>query len=254
MPYLKFISDKCLKKLILDEVVKKYDQALKKYDLNRFYSNKIDPIKFTFDSEFFNIKIEKVIEKELMRQRDKKVNNAVGKFHHNVFKCINGWFVPNSGFDIINSQNTIFVEIKNKHNTMNSSSAEKTYLKMLRKVAESQNNKCFLVEVIAKKSQNIIWTITIDGEKYSNDRIRKISLDKFYEIVTGQKEAFKNLISAILEIIKDISKERNLTVFSEKDTVVEELKKKNSNILQQLFLDTFYDYNGFCNNKKSTLK
>lgn len=36
----------------------------------------------------------------------------------------NGWSVPKEGFDIVNEKKKIFVEMKNKHNTMNSSSSQ----------------------------------------------------------------------------------------------------------------------------------
>ena len=41
-------------------------------------------------------------------------------FHQNIFKYINPkWKVPKKGFDLINEKDKIFVEMKNKHNTMN---------------------------------------------------------------------------------------------------------------------------------------
>lgn len=52
-----------------------------------------------------------------------------------------------------------FVELKNKHNTMNSSSSQKTFMKMQNHLLNSKNSKdiCALVEVIAKKSANEPW-------------------------------------------------------------------------------------------------
>jgi hypothetical protein len=46
--------------------------------------------------------------------------------------------------------------MKNKHNTMNSSSSQKTYNKMQDKLSEDNQNRCYLVEVISKNSQNIV--------------------------------------------------------------------------------------------------
>jgi hypothetical protein len=40
------------------------------------------------------------------------------------------WSVPSNGYDVENLSNHQYVEMKNKHNTMNSSSAQKTYIKM----------------------------------------------------------------------------------------------------------------------------
>lgn len=245
MSYLTFISNKDLKEIIVIEVANTYKRVLKGYDLKEFYKNKVDPIKFIFDSKFYRKDIESVIEDELQRQRDKSVSNSVGRFHQNIFKYINGWYVPNKGFDIINNENTVFVELKNKHNTMNSSSASKTYMKMLDKIAKDPSFKCYLVEVIANSCQNIPWSISVDGQLMVNERIRRVSLDNFYSIVTGVPNAFKLLCdalpSAIDEILIDFPHEYN----KKDDTVIQELKSLNSDILEQLFKDTFHGYNGF---------
>lgn len=49
---------------------------------------------------------------------------------------------------------------------------------------------CFLAEVIAKRSQNTVWRCSVDGSSVSHDRIRRVSMDKFYGIVTGIDNAF----------------------------------------------------------------
>jgi len=41
-----------------------------------------------------------------------------------------GWTVPDTGYDVINTAKHIYVEMKNKHNTMNSSASQKTYMRM----------------------------------------------------------------------------------------------------------------------------
>lgn len=74
--------------------------------------------------------------------------------------------------------------MKNKHNTMNSASSQKTYMKMQNTLLQDQNATCFLVEVIAKNSQNIPWICSVDGVRMENSKIRRLSIDKFYETVT----------------------------------------------------------------------
>ena len=44
-------------------------------------------------------------------------------------------------------------------------------------------------EAIAKKSQNIKWSTTVDGKNVSHKKIRRVSLDQFYALVTGQEDA-----------------------------------------------------------------
>lgn len=134
--------------------------------------------------------------------------------------------------------------MKNKHNTMNSSSSQKTYMRMLNKIANESNAECFLVEAIAKNSQNIIWKVSLDGEKVENERIRRVSMDKFYEIVSGDKEAFYKICMELPKLIDEIIKEnKELQVGS--DTVVDELREKNPDLLKALYLLAFKEYEGF---------
>ena len=163
-------------------------------DLARFNKNLIDPIKLTFDSKVYNNDIRSVIESEIVRQMDKSNTNHIGYFHQNIFNYIgDGWSVPQKGYDIVNEDKNYFVEMKNKHNTMNSSSSQKTYMRMQNTIIRNPKATCMLVEVIARKSQNIIWNVRLDNESVSNKNIRRVSIDKFYELVTGEKTAFINL-------------------------------------------------------------
>jgi len=49
------------------------------------------------------------------------------------------------------------------------------------------------VEVITQKSQNIIREMTVDGSSVFNKKVRGVSIDKFYKLVTGDKIALKQL-------------------------------------------------------------
>jgi hypothetical protein len=178
---------------------------------------------------------------------DKTNSNHIGYFQQNIFKYIgnSNWTVPTQGFDIVNEELKIFVEMKNKHNTMNSSSSQKTYMRMLSKIEEDRDNQCFLVEVIAKNSQNIIWNVSLDGVSISKERIRRVSIDKFYEIVTGEAEAFKNLVEVLPKVMDDVLSE--LTQNSIQNTVFEELSRIDENLLKSLYLLSFGRYEGFNN-------
>ena len=184
---LAFIDRNDFKKHVSD-TIKTYDNTLKGIDLHSFNSNIIDPIKLTFDSKVYRKTIEEVIENELVRQRDKTNTNAIGYFHQNLFKYIDNCEVPNVGFDVIYTRSNgsrVYVEMKNKHNTMNSSAAQKTFLKMTTQILSDDNCDCYLVEIIAKRSQNIVWNVSLDYERVSNEHIKRVSIDKFYEEVTA---------------------------------------------------------------------
>ena len=237
---LGFISDENILQHVKDTVGKyRFEMSLK--DFNK---NLIDPIKMTFDSRVYKENIENRIDNEVSRQIDKSNTNLIGYFHQNIFEYISGeWDVPANGFDVVNETDKLYVEMKNKHNTMNSSSSQKTYMRMQHKISTEPSAKCFLVEVIAKKSQDLPWQISLDGTSISSENIRRVSIDKFYEIVTGDKFAFKKLceqLPIIIDDAVDMLDDRAST-----NTVLAELKEYSENILESLYLLSFEKYQGF---------
>ena len=71
-------------------------------------------------------------------------------------------------------------------------------------------------------------------------------MDKFYEIVTGDKEAFYKICMELPTLIDEIIEEnKELQVGS--DTVISELKEKNPDLLKALYLLAFREYEGFNN-------
>ncbi|ADI39035.1 Eco47II family restriction endonuclease [Waddlia chondrophila] len=213
-------------------------------DLKSFNKSLVDPIKLTFDSKIYQRSIESVVEDEVFRQLDKSNTNQIGYFHQNIFKYLHqGWKVPEKGFDVINEEKKVFVEMKNKHNTMNSSSAKSTYIRMQNKILSCPDSVCYLVEVIAKESQDIVWKISNDGSILSDPRIRRMSIDKFYGLVTNDPQSFKNLCSVLPSVLDDVVcevKERSLN-----NTVMEELKAVDHDILKSLYMLSFKKYEGF---------
>lgn len=215
-------------------------------NLAEFNNNLIDPIKLTFDAKIYGKSFEDIIEAECIRQIDKSNTNHIGYFHQNLFQYAgNDWYVPETGFDVANDTKKIYVEMKNKHNTMNSSSAKSTYMKMQQQIITDPSSTCMLVEAIAKKSQNIVWSVSLDGNKYNNERIRRVSMDKFYEEVFEDPNAFRNLCQALPNILDDVIEETHLGVLE--NTVYEELERINSDTFKSLYLLAFRTYEGFDN-------
>ncbi len=215
-------------------------------DLKGFNENIIDPVKLTFDAKVYGKTFEEIINSECIRQIDKTNSNRIGYFHQNLFKYAGGgWMVPEAGFDVINETRHIYVELKNKHNTMNSTSSQKTYMKMQGQLLQDDQATCMLVEVIAKKSQNTKWTTTVDGILYSHERIRHVSIDKFYEIVFGDNEAFFKLCKALPDILDDVI--ADLQCGSIQNTVYDELQELSPDTFKSLYLLAFKTYDGFQN-------
>ena len=252
MGYVSFISDEDLLRCI-KELHQSYERCKKNSTVDKFYSNKVDPIKFQFDMAFNEIDEESYIKSEIARQDDKTISNAIGVFQQSLLGCIDGIndLGVGQGCDISNTAGTIFAEVKNKHNTMNSSSAEATFQKLQAVADKNPNATCYLVQIIAKNSIDELWEGSFNHKYYSHPRVRIISGDKFYALLTGIPDAFKQLCDAIPRATRDYlasiavsssTGAAQVSVYSQLDTKAQNAGKT---LLEQIMSDNFSTYNGF---------
>ena len=68
-------------------------------------------------------------------------------------------------------------------------------------------------------------------------------IDKFYEIVTGDKYAFKKLCEALPKVLDDVV--ASLKSDNIENSVFKELNDISPNLLQSLYLLSFNKYEGF---------
>lgn len=225
--------------------IEKYGEKLESFDVKRFNKNIIDPIKLIFDKTVYRSSWEEIVGNEIFRQRDKANNNDIGYFHQRIFQYIHNCHVPDNGkeggWDVIYENpeglvlpdgdivHKVYVEMKNKHNTMNSSAAGKTYIKMQNQLLKDDDCACFLVEAIAQRSQNIKWETTVDKNKVSHKRIRRVSLDQFYALVTNEEDSFFQMCMNLPEVIEKVVNSSSDVKVPE-DTVLKELQ----NIAKQI--------------------
>jgi hypothetical protein len=256
---LSYISEKDFKEHV-KLTIRQYGEKLAAFDLAKFNSNVVDPIKLIFDKAAYRFSCEEIITNEIFRQRDKSSNNDIGYFHQRIFQYIVGCTVPNKGWDVVFTKNgmidlpdgdkvkTVFVEMKNKHNTMNAAASGKTYMKMQGQLLQDDDCACLLVEVIAKKSQNVAWSVSVDGTKQKHKRIRRVSMDEFYSLVTGQDDAFHAMCKVLPSVIEDIIGNEEIETVGE-DTVIQELKHMailhNGHFELALYMLGFRSYKGF---------
>lgn len=249
--------------------INKYGDKLKSFDLKRFNKNIIDPVKMIFDKTVYNATWDEIISNEIFRQRDKANNNDIGYFHQRIFQYIDKCRVPDNGkeggWDVIyenpngieissaGTVSRVYVEMKNKHNTMNSASAGKTFIKMQNQLLKDDDCACFLVEAIAQRSQNIKWETTVDKNKVGHKLIRRVSIDRFYALVTGEDDAFYKICMALPNTIKKAVDELGNSIVPN-DTVIDELKKlskkydfdsEDLSIAMAVYMLGFQSYLGF---------
>ena len=83
----------------------------------------------------------------------------------------------------------------------------------------------------------------LDGKAVSHERIRRVSVDKFYELVTGEQTAFKDLCEKLPQVMDDVISDIELD--AEKNTVLTELENISPNLVKSLYLLSFSKYEGF---------
>ncbi len=268
MNELTFISEENFRNHV-KATIKKYGEKLESFDLKRFKKNIVHPLHHIFYKTVYSATWEEIISNEIFRQRDKSNNNDIGYFHQRIFQYMKNCEVPangeNGGWDVIYKNidgveipgagkvHTVYVEMKNKHNTMNSASAGKTFIKMQNQLLKDDDCACFLVEAIAKKSQNIKWETTVDQQKVNHKLIRRVSIDEFYSLVTGDEEAFFKMCMALPDVIKEAVNEMD-DVTVPNDTVLSELKEWSKHleiendemaIAMAVYMLGFTGYKGF---------
>lgn len=247
--YVNFVSDDHLMSCIRN-LYASYEKAKAKISKRKFYNNKIDTIKLTFDTKFNQINEESIIETEILRQIDKSINNSIGTFHEQLLGGIQGYQIgQQSGFDIKAEDDTLFADIKNKHNTMNSSSAEALFQKLARYADNYKTAKCYWVQILAKGSFNEHWSGDINGKEYSHSRVFKISGDEFYALLSGNKNAlyelYKALPKAIDDFLKLVKSESTKSENSALSEIKEATETSERTILDQITFENYSYYIGF---------
>lgn len=266
---LTFITEEELENHV-KETIEKYGEKLDGFDLRRFNKNLIDPVKMIFDKTVYRATWGEIVSNEIFRQKDKSNNNDIGYFHQRIFQYIKHCEVPPNGkaggWDVIYKNpdgivipdagrvSTVYVEMKNKHNTMNSAAKGKTFIKMQNQLLHDDDCACYLVEVIAQRSQNIKWETTVDKSRVGHKLIRRVSIDQFYAQVTGEETAFYDLCMVLPGVIEKVVR----TMEHEKiqrDTVMDELKEwaqqlngsmDEMSITMAMYMLGFNGYPGFC--------
>ncbi len=253
----------------VEQTIEKYGEKLESFDIKRFNKNIVDPVKLIFDKTVYRSTWSEIVSNEIFRQRDKSNNNDIGYFHQKIFQYIDKCRVPDNGkeggWDVIYENpagielpggevvKRVYVEMKNKHNTMNSSAAGKTLMKMQNQLLNDDDCACFLVEAIAKRSQNDVWNPSVDGKKIAHKRIRRVSLDKFYELVTGDEDAFFKMCMVLPDVIEEVVNNSEETKVPN-DTVYDELRAsanaigcdaEDLSMAIAIYMLGFGTYNGF---------
>ena len=264
---LTFISEEDLTSHV-KATIANYGEKLESYDLNRYVETGIDPIKLLFDKNVYHANWNTIISNEISRQRE-KANSCISYFHKGIFRYMPNCHIPTDGkegsWDVIYKNpagipipdagivHTIYAQLKNASCTLDSKPGRNLFIRMQNQLLSDNDCACFLIDIIAPHSQNIKWEHSLDNLKVGHKLIRRVSLDQFYALVTGQEDAFYQVCMALPAVIEKAVQELDGSLIPH-DTVMDELRERASqlniasedmSIAMATYLLGFGGYTGF---------
>lgn len=188
-------------------VILNFIKDIQKLEIN-LYENKLDALDIIFSSVFFNktnYSLDCWIKKEKERQLNKALLNKIGILHEDMGESFSGWEKIDKnneqalghGFDLINKQKKIIIELKNKWNTFNSNSKKTVYDKGVKFVLKNSSWCVYVVYIIPKNGK--FCKLFVDKESNTSYKnLKCIDGDTFYTMVSGDKNFFKNLVTTLV--------------------------------------------------------
>lgn len=204
--YVDFVSDEhflnCVK-----WVCDSYIHDAKK-TVEEMQKNIMDPFKMIFDITNNKINVHDWIRSEATRQADKTINNRIGDFHQKLLGGVQGWKNLGTGdeseVDLKKIDNSVFIELKNKFNTVNSSSLAQSRRKLEKILEKYPKARAYWAFVIDKSgsSGDAVWVY--NGK--NDPRIRKVWGKQVYVLITGDADALIKVWKALPLAISDVLK------------------------------------------------
>lgn len=242
MSYLNWIEDSDLINAV-EKVYQTLQQALNTTSLKRLQANVVDPFSLVFETALTGMTMEEWISQETQRQVQKTLSNAVGEFHQEILGACAGWTNLGIGhptkLDLKKSDDSVFAEIKNKHNTMNDASQREAHRRLLDVVHRYPKANVYLVELIRarKSAYDEVWVY----KGSSNPSLKKISGELFYAMVTEDEHAIFDLCRIISQVIADHRSEWGSVSSKTAGTYAQLTAKIGDSVSDDTILDYFVD-------------
>lgn len=171
------------------------------------YRNGIDPFSSLVDAAFQNISPHDWLEQEKVRQAQKSLQNAIGAFHQNVLGSMPGWRDAGyaGSFDVESASKRILAEVKNKYNTMNSTTAKGVCDSLAKHLDNGKSGfTAYLVQIIPKTSTPYDEEFAPHRSAPPREDIRRIDGKSFYALATGDSDALRKVYEAMPEMLAKI--------------------------------------------------
>jgi len=170
-----------------------------------YKKTKIDEIKKESDKVGYNMTDEQWKKYDSERLRDKQINNKIGELHEYLLNNCEDFVKSNTvdktlKVDTMKKDKSIFLEIKNKYNTMNSSARNDT-IEKLKKVKEKYPDAICAIGII--NGENHIKKICEKPE------IWQYSGEDLFKLVFNDENYYKFVKNCIIDGMKDWINEYN---------------------------------------------
>ena len=126
----------------------------------------------------------------------RSVEDAIGDMHENIIGKIPGWEFWDAGYDVRNDSKKILAEIKNKHNTLNSTNERGVIQELDVHLRGLQAWTGYLVNIIPRRPERFKQDVGNTGRLY------KVDGATFYTIATGEYNALQQLYKSWNEWLK----------------------------------------------------
>jgi hypothetical protein len=234
MPRYHEFGEEMVQKGVLEEAIKRllrgYRDKIEGYSIDDFLKADVDPFRFGFNVELGGL--EHAVRKEIEHKIEMSLEDLFGDFHENYLgnarhvPSNTGWrILPKGavqGVDITNEKYDWNLQIKSKHNSMNSSSAKKL-AEQLKKLSEMRLEGIFGCGwVIAGPKRKCIGESEIA-------KVAKVYKGKeLYRFVTGNTNDMDEVLETFPRILKDAKKEMDFGGLIKQATerVLNELEKR----------------------------
>lgn len=220
-----------------------------------------DPIKWMFDKAVYGFSWSEMVCAELFALREQKNTAEMNYFHKELFAYLPYCNVSDANWDIILEKpdgiafgnqfvSKVYVKMIDRYDDLPSRKKDALFIHMQGQLLEERGCVCLLVETLSESSHNQPWELEIG---LVHDTIRRVSLDQFYALVTGQEDAFYKMCMALPAVIEKAVAELgadtvpNDTVFEEIILKAEESKENSQDlaIAMAIYLLGFPTYLGF---------
>ena len=188
----------------VDSLISGHITKITTFGLDEFLKTGVDPFRFTINVSIWGLK--EAVRKEIEHKVEMSLENLVGDFHENYLGNVahvptgKKWSqIPEGklpGVDIANRELDIYLQIKSKHNSMNSSSSKNLAKELGGLKAQEPQAIVGCAWVVATQKKRAI------GENAISD-IGGLCLmgNKSYEYVTGEPGEVGKVLEKMLELI-----------------------------------------------------